>query len=81
MTKKIDQLIKKICKKGKLLSFENQDKQNGVTGNWSSCFVENDKIIIRGELDNQNKASRNAIISLTNVKTNQIIGKKTLIML
>ena len=80
MTKTIDQLIKKINKNGKLFSFQHQDKQNGVKYNWSSCYVENDKIIIRGEYYNENSNSRNAIISLTNVKTKEIIGKRLFII-
>ena len=81
MTKTIDQLIKKIKKNGKLLSFEHQDKQNGVFANHSSCFVENDKIIIRGEYNNPNSSNRNAIISLTNVKTQEIIGNRFLFII
>ena len=74
MTKHIEQLIKKIHQNGKLLSLQQQDQQNGVKNNFTSCYVEENKMLFRGEFDNPS-SSRKALLTMTNMETNEILGK------
>ena len=74
MTKQIDQLIKKMHDNGKLLSLQSQDSQNGVKHNWTSCYVKKKQMIVRGEHGKPSSLSRNALLTLTNGKTNQVMG-------
>ena len=80
MTKTIDQFIKKIKKKGKLLSFQEHDKQKGVKKNRSSCYLEREKLLIRGEFDNGN-TNRKAVLTVFNMKTKTMQGKLKLYMI
>ena len=74
MTKSIEQLIKKMFNNGKLQSLQQQDAKNGVKHNFTSCYVEEKQIIFRGEYNNPSSSSRNALLTMTCGKTNQILG-------
>ena len=78
MVKPIKQLVKKMFKNGELISFGIQDMKNGVNSNYASCYMKGKKVLFRGEcnmLTSSTSTSRNMLLTVTDGKTQKILGK------
>ena len=74
MTRSIQQLFKTIQTQGTLLSHQETDSKTGVTHFWSSTFIKEKGLLVRGESYNPRSSKRNAMIVLYHPKTGQVKG-------
>ena len=58
---------------GKVLSFQKVDQKEGVKETWSSCFVKESNVIVRGQY--WNVSSENALIMAIDGSSKELKGE------
>ena len=74
MTRNINQLLKTIQDKGKLVTHEDKDPEIGMTETRCSTFIKEKGLLVKGEYDNPKSEERNAMIVLFHPETGQVRG-------
>ena len=74
MSDTLQDLVKKIELNNQVVNHCEKNPNEGVMYNYSSCSVESDKTIIKGELSNPKTQTRKANITVFDAKTGQIRG-------
>ena len=80
MTRNINQLLKTIQDKGKLVTHEDTGYKIGMTQTHCSTFVKEKGLLVKGEQYNPKSKKRNAIIVLFHPETGQVRGGVTMIL-
>ena len=65
--------IEILKRNGKVISFKELDAKEGVKRVWTSCFVEEENVIVRGEYRNTN-SSRKVLILLFDGSSKKLRG-------
>ena len=66
--------IKKLMRNGEVLSFQKVDAKKKVMSIWSSCFVEENNVIIRGQYNN-NSLEKTLVMAIDG-NNKELIGEK-----
>ena len=74
MEKNINQLVKPIQSNGQLLTHKD-DPKNGVTQYYCSCYIEREKLLVKGECRNPRQSQRNALIIFLDLETGLVRGE------
>ena len=79
MQSNINDLVKPVEKNGQVLTHQDTSYL-GVNGYRCSTFIKNKNVLVKGEMWNQHKENRNAMILLLDGNTGKIIGKSRVSM-
>ena len=80
MTLNINQLLKTIQDKGKLVTHEDTGYKIGMTQTHCSTFIKEKGLLVKGEQKNDESEERNAMIVLFHPETGQIRGRSRLVL-